>query len=144
MLYGLIKPTMGNISILGEDIKTNTEKFRINTGYMAQKFLLYGSLTIRQNLEFFTLAHVIKTDERENKIDEIINQFGLKNFENEKTDELPFGIKQRLSLGSAIIHNPSVLFLDEPISGVDVLTKRDFKNHIKTLAKKGITIIISA
>ena len=143
MMCGLSRPTNGTARIMGVDIKKEPEKARSNLGYMAQKFSLYGSLTVRQNLEFFALAYGISILEKNKKVSEIIDIFGLKEYENSKAEELPLGLKQRLSMAAALIHNPPVLFLDEPTSGVDVLTRRDFWTHITSLAKKGVTIMVT-
>ena len=128
---------------MGIDITKDPEKARSNLGYMAQKFSLYGSLTVRENLEFFASAYGIKFKNRASKVQEIIEVFGLKEYADQKSEELPLGLKQRLSMACALIHNPPVLFLDEPTSGVDVLTRRDFWNHITSLAKKGVTILVT-
>ena len=143
MMCGLARPTSGTARIMGIDIKKNPEKARANLGYMAQKFSLYGSLTVRENLDFFALAYGISLLKKEEKVNEVIDVFGLKEYENAKAEELPLGLKQRLSMAAALIHNPPVLFLDEPTSGVDVLTRRDFWNHITSLAKKGVTIMVT-
>ena len=143
MMCGLSKPTSGTAKIMGIDIKTNPEKARSNLGYMAQKFSLYGTLTVRQNLEFFASVYGIGLADRQQKINEIIEVFGFKEIEAQKAEALPLGFKQRLSMACALIHNPSVLFLDEPTSGVDVLTRRDFWNHITSLAEKGVTVLVT-
>ena len=143
MMCGLAKPTNGTARIMGIDITENPEKARSNLGYMAQKFSLYGSLTVRENLEFFASAYGIKFKNRNARVQEIIDVFGLKDYAEQKSEELPLGLKQRLSMACALIHNPPVLFLDEPTSGVDVLTRRDFWNHITSLAKKGVTILVT-
>ncbi len=143
MMCGLTKPTNGTARIMGIDITKDPEKARSNLGYMAQKFSLYGSLTVRENLEFFASAYGIKFKNRASKVQEIIEVFGLKEYADQKSEELPLGLKQRLSMACALIHNPPVLFLDEPTSGVDVLTRRDFWNHITSLAKKGVTILVT-
>lgn len=143
MMCGLTKPTSGTARIMGIDILENPIQARSNLGYMAQKFSLYGSLTIRQNLEFFAAAYGISIFERKKRIDEIINVFQFQDIENQKSEDLPLGFKQRLSMACALIHNPPILFLDEPTSGVDVITRRDFWNHITSLAKKGVTILVT-
>ena len=135
-MCGLAKPTGGTARIMGIDITSDPEKARSNLGYMAQKFSLYGSLTVKENLDFFASAYGIKFKNRARKVEQIIDVFGLKDYQNQKSEELPLGLKQRLSMACALIHNPPVLFLDEPTSGVDVLTRRDFWNHITSLAKK--------
>lgn len=143
MMCGLSKPTGGTAKIMGIDILKNPEKARSNLGYMAQKFSLYGSLTVRQNLEFFAAAYGIKFLERKKRVEEIIDVFNFREVENQKAQDLPLGFKQRLSMACALIHNPPILFLDEPTSGVDVVTRRDFWNHITSLAKKGVTILVT-
>ena len=143
MMCGLARPTSGTARIMGIDIKKNPERARANLGYMAQKFSLYGSLTVKENLDFFALAYGINILKKDKKVNEVIEVFGLKEYENTKAEELPLGLKQRLSMAAALIHNPPVLFLDEPTSGVDVLTRRDFWNHITSLAKKGVTIMVT-
>ena len=143
MMCGLAKPTKGTARIMGIDITKDPEKARSNLGYMAQKFSLYGSLTVRENLEFFAAAYGITSKNRASKVQEIIEVFGLKNYAEQKSEELPLGLKQRLSMACALIHNPPVLFLDEPTSGVDVITRRDYWNHITSLAKKGVTILVT-
>ncbi len=143
MMCGLTKPTSGTARLMGIDIIKNPEKARANLGYMAQKFSLYGSLTVKQNLEFFAAAYGIGLFDRKKRIDEILNVFGFTKIENQKSEDLPLGFKQRLSLACALIHNPPILFLDEPTSGVDVVTRRDFWNHITSLAEKGVTILVT-
>ena len=143
MMCGLARPTSGTARIMGIDIKKNPERARANLGYMAQKFSLYGSLTVKENLDFFALAYGISILKKDKKVNEVIDVFGLKEYENAKAQDLPLGLKQRLSMAAALIHNPPVLFLDEPTSGVDVLTRRDFWNHITSLAKKGVTILVT-
>ena len=143
MMCGLAKPTSGTAKIMGTDILENPEKARSNLGYMAQKFSLYGSLTVKQNLEFFAAAYGIKFSERKKRVNEIIDVFGLKNIQNLKSQDLPLGFKQKLSMACALIHNPPILFLDEPTSGVDIVTRRDFWNHITALAKKGVTVLVT-
>lgn len=142
-MCGLAKPTSGTAKIMGIDILKNPELARSNLGYMAQKFSLYGSLTVKQNLDFFAAAYGINIFERKKRVEEIINVFGFKNIQNQKSEDLPLGFKQRLSMACALIHNPPILFLDEPTSGVDVVTRRDFWNHITSLAKKGVTILVT-
>ena len=143
MMCGLAKPTSGTAEIMGIDIIKNPEEARSNLGYMAQKFSLYGSLTLRQNLEFFAAAYGINFFDRKKRIDDIINVFAFEDIQNQKAEDLPLGFKQRLSLACALIHNPPILFLDEPTSGVDVITRKEFWNHITSLAKKGITILVT-
>ena len=136
MMCGLARPTSGTAKIMGIDILKEPSKARSNLGYMAQKFSLYGNLTLRQNLEFFASVYGIKSKNKQKKVDEIIEIFNFQDVENQKADDLPLGFKQRLSLACAVIHNPPILFLDEPTSGVDVIARKEFWNHIKSLSKK--------
>lgn len=143
MMCGLTKPTSGTAKISGVDILKNPSKARSNLGYMAQKFSLYGSLTVRQNLEFFAAAYGIGLFDRKKRIDEIIDIFDFQDIQDQKSEELSLGFKQKLSIACALIHNPPILFLDEPTSGVDVITRREFWNHITQLSKKGVTILVT-
>lgn len=143
MMCGLARPTGGTARIMGIDILKNPKKARANLGYMAQKFSLYGSLTVRQNLEFFAAAYGINFLKRKKRVEEIIEVFGFNDIQNQKSQDLPLGFKQRLSMACALIHNPPILFLDEPTSGVDAVTRRDFWNHITSLAQKGVTILVT-
>ncbi len=143
MMCGLSTPTEGSAKIMDVDIKQNPSKARSYLGYMAQKFSLYGNLTVRQNLEFFAGVYGLSGKERAERIEEIIQIFGFGKHIERNAIELPLGYKQRLSLACALIHNPPVLFLDEPTSGVDVITRREFWNHITSLAAKGVTVLIT-
>ncbi len=143
MMCGLSTPTEGTAEIMGVDIRENPSKARSHLGYMAQKFSLYGNLTLRQNLEFFAGVYGLNKEEQKNRIDEIIRVFEFEKYIDRNSGELPLGYKQRLSMACALIHNPPVLFLDEPTSGVDVITRKGFWNHIRALAKKGVTILVT-
>lgn len=143
IMCGLAKPTSGTSRIMGVDILQKPELARSHLGYMAQKFSLYGSLTLRQNLDFFAAIYGIPKNIRNQRVNEIIRIFELEEMADQKAEKLPLGFKQRLSMAAALIHNPSVLFLDEPTSGVDVLNRREFWNHIIGLSKKGVTILVT-
>lgn len=143
MMCGLAKPTGGTARIMGIDILENPSKARSNLGYMAQKFSLYGNLTLRQNLEFFASVYGINFLNKDKRVDEIIDIFNFHDIQDMKSQDLPLGFKQRLSLACAVIHNPPILFLDEPTSGVDVIARREFWNHITSLAKLGVTILVT-
>lgn len=142
-MCGLLKPTSGTAKIMGIDIKKDPEKARANLGYMAQKFSLYELITVEQNLNFFAAIYGISRQELKERIDEIMNVFDFYGIKDQKTGDLPLGFKQKLSMACALIHNPPILFLDEPTSGVDVLTHRDFWNHITSLAQKGVTVLVT-
>lgn len=143
MMCGLAKPTGGTAKIMGIDILENPSKARSNLGYMAQKFSLYGNLTLRQNLEFFASVYGINFLNKDKRVDEIIDIFNFHDIQDMKSQDLPLGFKQRLSLACAVNHNPPILFLDEPTSGVDVIARREFWNHITSLAKLGVTILVT-
>lgn len=143
MMCGLTRPTAGTAKIAGTDILKNPSKARSKLGYMAQKFSLYGNLTVKQNLEFFAGVYGIGLLNRRKRVDEIIEIFNFKDIEDHKSEDLPLGFKQRLSMACALIHNPPILFLDEPTSGVDIITRREFWNHIISLSKKGVTVLVT-
>lgn len=143
MMCGLLKPTFGTAKIMGIDIKKNPEQARANLGYMAQKFSLYESLTLEQNLNFFAEIYEIPKKYIKKRVNEIMDVFDFQKIKDQKTGDLPLGFKQKLSMACALIHNPPILFLDEPTSGVDVLARRDFWNHITSLAEKGVTVMVT-
>lgn len=143
MMCGLSTPTAGTAKIMGQDILENPSKARSYLGYMAQKFSLYGDLSVIQNLRFFAGVYGLGILKRKDKIEEIIDIFHFKKYLNHDAKELPLGYKQRLSLACAVMHNPPVLFLDEPTSGVDPITRREFWNHIRGLSDKGVTVMVT-
>ncbi len=143
MMCGLTTPSCGTAMIENSDITKNPSKARLNLGYMAQKFSLYGDMTVKENLTFFAGIYGVHSKNVKNRITKIIDIFGFHGLENQASKNLPLGFKQRLSMACALIHEPSILFLDEPTSGVDIITRKEFWNHIKALAKKGVTILIT-
>lgn len=143
MLCGLLQPNSGKALVSGYDLKTSSSQARSKLGYMAQKFSLYGSLSVKQNLDFFSGVYGLKNSDRSNKIKKMNDIFDLARYSNVNADRLPLGYKQRLALACAIIHEPDVLFLDEPTSGVDPLTRREFWVHINSMVQKGITIMVT-
>ncbi|HEX2579963.1 MAG TPA: ATP-binding cassette domain-containing protein [Rhabdochlamydiaceae bacterium] len=143
MLCGLLKPTSGEAFVKGLDLLQAPGQARARLGYMAQKFSLYGNLSVRQNLEFFSGIYNLKNAEKKAAIEEMIDVFSLAPYLSLSSEMLPLGFKQRLSLACANMHHPEVLFLDEPTSGVDPITRREFWNHINGLVGKGVTIMIT-
>jgi ABC-2 type transport system ATP-binding protein len=143
MLCGLLNPTSGKAFINGMDLQKAPSKARARIGYMAQKFSLYGNLSVLQNLKFFAGIYNLKNAKKREAIDEMIEIFGLKEHLFLSAETLPLGYKQRLSLAAANMHHPEVLFLDEPTSGVDPVTRREFWNHINGLVAKGVTIMVT-
>jgi ABC-2 type transport system ATP-binding protein len=143
MMCGLLKPTEGEAYVDGLNLQIAPSKARSQIGYMAQKFSLYGNLSVLQNLEFFSGIYNLIGHHRREMMQEMIEIFDLKPYLNETADNLPLGIKQRLALSCSVMHRPEVLFLDEPTSGVDPITRREFWNHINGLVEKGVTVMIT-
>ena len=142
-MCALLKPTGGKGYVMGVDVEKNPTKARSYLGYMAQKFSLYQRLSLKDNLEFFSGVYGLYGKEKEKRIEQIIEFFELEKYKNMQTSLLPLGFKQRLSLGCALIHQPPVLFLDEPTSGVDVIQRKEFWNHIKALSKIGVSVLVT-
>ena len=143
MLCGLLVPTAGRASVMGLDLRNDASRARQRLGYMAQKFSLYGNLTVRQNLEFFAGVYGLRGARRSAKIREMEEIFGLAEFRDVAPDGLSLGYKQRLALSCALMHDPAVLFLDEPTSGVDPITRREFWAHINGVVAKGVTVMVT-
>jgi ABC-2 type transport system ATP-binding protein len=143
MMCGLLKPSSGRAFVNGLDLQVASGFARAHIGYMAQKFSLYDNLSVRQNLNFFSGAYNLVGSARARSIDMMIDVFSLQPYLNNSAGELPLGFKQRLALACAVMHNPEVLFLDEPTSGVDPITRREFWTHINGLVDKGVTIIVT-
>ena len=143
MLCGLLTPTFGTAKVLGEDLYKSNSNIKNSIGYMAQKFSLYGNLKIKDNLDFFSGIYGLKNKKREEKIEEMIEIFDFKNYLHLNANSLPLGIKQRLSLACSVMHEPKVLFLDEPTSGVDPITRKEFWTHINGMVKKGVSIMVT-
>lgn len=143
MMCGLARPTAGTAKIMGVDIQKNPTLARSYLGYMAQKFSIYGNMTVCENLEFFAGIYGVPLKEIKAHTALIAKNFNLDIYFNQISEDLPLGIKQRLSLACALIHNPPVLFLDEATSGVDIITRKEFWCHLRALAAKGVTILIT-
>ncbi len=143
MMCGLLKPSGGQALVLGLDLKEHEGRVKKRLGYMAQKFSLYGGLTLEQNLNFFSGLYGLAAKERKERIREMIDTFAFGPIKNRLADSLPLGFKQRLALSCAIMHRPEILFLDEPTSGVDPLTRREFWLHINGMVEKGVTVMVT-
>ena len=143
MLCGLLIPTKGTALVMGEDLYSSKTNVRGNIGYMAQKFSLYGALSVKENLDFFAGLYGLQGKKRKEKIEEVIKTFDFASHLKTRTELLPLGIKQRLALSCALMHEPSVLFLDEPTSGVDPITRKEFWVHINGIVKKGISVMVT-
>ncbi|MBN1239499.1 MAG: ABC transporter ATP-binding protein [Gammaproteobacteria bacterium] len=143
MLCGLLKPTSGEALVAGHDLRHAPGDAKLKLGYMAQKFSLYGLLSVRQNLEFFSGVYGLARKLRARRIDEMIETFELERYLGASPDALPLGYKQRLALACALMHRPPVLFLDEPTSGVDPITRREFWTHINAMVRRGVTVLVT-
>lgn len=143
MMCGLLVPTSGKALVLDMDLKTSSGKARQHLGYMAQKFSLYGNLTVAQNLRFFSGVYGLRGKAQEEKINRMSEAFSLQPIMNSSTDALPLGFKQRLALACSLMHEPDILFLDEPTSGVDPITRREFWLHINSMVEKGVTVMVT-
>ncbi len=143
MMCGLLVPTSGKALVLDMDLKTSSGKARQHLGYMAQKFSLYGNLTVEQNLRFFSGVYGLRGKAQQEKINRMSEAFSLQPIMNSSTDALPLGFKQRLALACSLMHEPDILFLDEPTSGVDPITRREFWLHINSMVEKGVTVMVT-
>lgn len=143
MLCGLSPATEGALSVVGVDLRTARTEARANIGYVAQKFSLYGAFTVYENLRFFGGAYGLSGQALKDRIEELLVEFDLASKRNVAADLLSTGYKQRLSMAAGLIHKPSILFLDEPTSGIDPLARRAFWQRITRLAAEGTTIIIT-
>lgn len=143
MLCGILKPTGGTGIVLGYDIVKEPEKVKENIGYMSQKFSLYLDMTLFENLDFYAGMYGLKGEEKYARIEEMIEQMNLKDKRNEFSGNLSGGLKQRLALGCAILHKPKLLFLDEPTSAVDPISRRSFWQIIHALAIGGTTMVVT-
>jgi ABC-2 type transport system ATP-binding protein len=143
MLCGLLQPSGGSARVLGFDIAREPEAIKERIGYMSQRFSLYNDLTVQENLEFYASIYQLPPGEQRRRIAELIAMANLTGRERELTSTLSGGWKQRLALGSAIVHRPHMLFLDEPTGGVDPVSRRDFWDLIYALAQQGVTIFVT-
>ncbi|MGO7033877.1 ABC transporter ATP-binding protein [Rhizobium ruizarguesonis] len=143
MLCGLLKPTGGEGRVAGFDLRRDAAEARNQLGYMAQKFSLYGDLTVMQNLEFFSGVYGLGGKHRRERIDLMASIFDFGRHIGQPAKDLPLGLKQRLALACAVMHEPRALFLDEPTSGVDPITRREFWTHINALVEKGVTVLVT-
>jgi ABC-2 type transport system ATP-binding protein len=143
MLTGLVPPTAGRGSVAGLDIATQRNEIRRNIGYMSQLFSLYGDLTVEENIGFFAGLYNVPRARRAERRDWVLEMAGLAEHRRRLTMELPLGWKQRLALGCAVLHEPAVLFLDEPTSGVDPIARRQFWDLIYRLSGQGTTVFVS-
>ncbi len=143
MLCGLLPTSNGQLSVAGVDLSKAAAKARARIGYMSQKFSLYGQLSVRQNLDFFSSAYGLHNKQRLDRINWALQQFDLQALADSTSINLPLGYKQRLALACALMHEPEILFLDEPTSGIDPLARREFWARINHLAAQAVTVLVT-
>ena len=143
MLCGLLKPTGGEGRVAGFDLRRDAAAARNRLGYMAQKFSLYGDLSVAQNLQFFAGVYGLTAARRRERVELMTSIFDFGTRLSMSAKDLPLGLKQRLALACAVMHEPEALFLDEPTSGVDPITRREFWTHINGLVEKGVTVLVT-
>ncbi|RXK86587.1 ABC transporter ATP-binding protein [Filimonas effusa] len=143
MLCGLSKPSSGTATIAGFDIYRQTEEIKKNIGYMSQKFSLYEDLTVTENIRFFGGIYGLSDKQLKEKSQALINTLGMQHEAKKMVGSLPLGWKQKLAFSVAILHNPGIVFLDEPTGGVDPVTRRQFWDLIYDAADRGITVFVT-
>jgi ABC-2 type transport system ATP-binding protein len=143
MLCGLLPVTAGEVQVAGLDLRHAAARARARLGYMAQRFSLYADLTVLQNLRFFASAYGLDRVRRRQRIDWALQAFELGEHAGDNCRDLPLGFKQRLAMAAALMHEPDILFLDEPTSGVDPLARREFWQRINALAESGVTVLVT-
>ncbi len=143
MLCGLLPASGGELSVAGHDLHTARAEARRHIGYMAQKFSLYGDLSVLQNLRFFASAYGLRGRRQDERVAWALETFELADYREANARDLPLGFKQRLSFAAALMHEPEILFLDEPTSGVDPLARREFWARTNALAEAGVTVLVT-
>lgn len=139
----MLKPTGGSARVVGIDLGTRAVQAKQRLGYMAQKFSMYDVLTVQQNLEFFAGIYGLHGQAQKRRVDELVEAFALQTYLKTTPPSIPLGFKQRLALACALMHEPDILFLDEPTSGVDPITRREFWTHINAMVEKKITVLVT-
>ncbi len=143
MLTGLLSPTSGEGRVAGFDVYKQAEKIKRNIGYMSQKFALYDDLTVRENVRFFGGIYGLKRREVLDKTEQLLEELELQSVEKQQVGSLPLGWKQRLAFSVALLHDPRIVFLDEPTGGVDPITRRQFWEMIYKAAANGVTVFVT-
>jgi ABC-2 type transport system ATP-binding protein len=143
MLCGILAPTSGSGTVAGYDVRTEAEKIKAHIGYMSQKFSLYEDLTVEENIDFYSGIYRLPAEKKRARKEWVIEMAGLREHRHSRTSVLSGGWKQRLALGCAILHEPPVIFLDEPTSGVDPISRRQFWDLIYELAGRGVTVFVT-
>jgi ABC-2 type transport system ATP-binding protein len=143
MLCGILAPSGGTGTVAGFDIRTEAEKIKAHIGYMSQKFSLYEDLTVEENIDFYSGIYCLAPEKKQERKEWVIEMAGLQEHRHSRTAILAGGWKQRLALGCAILHEPPIIFLDEPTSGVDPISRRRFWDLIYELAGRGVTVFVT-
>lgn len=143
MMCGILRPTSGQGYVAGYDLYTQSEEIKSHIGYMSQKFSLYEDLTVDENINFYSGIYRVPDEKKQERKDWVLEMAELKDLQHARTSTLSGGWKQRLALGCAVLHNPPILFLDEPTSGVDPISRRAFWHLIGALAQTGTTIFVT-
>jgi ABC-2 type transport system ATP-binding protein len=143
MLCGLLPASAGHLEVAGLDLGHAASAARARIGYMSQRFSLYGNLSVAQNLDFFASVYGLAGRARRERLDWAVAEFDLASHADQLSGDLPLGYKQRLALACALMHEPEILFLDEPTSGVDPLARREFWRRINGLARQGVTVLVT-
>lgn len=143
MLIGISKPSSGAANVAGFDVYTNPEDIKKNIGYMSQKFALYDDLTVKENITFFGGIYGLSHTQIKEKRKQLVDELGLQKIVNELVGSLPLGWKQKLAFSVALLHEPKVVFLDEPTGGVDPITRRQFWEMIYKTADQGTTVFVT-
>ena len=143
MLIGISIPTAGTANVAGYDVFTNAEEIKKSIGYMSQKFALYDDLTVKENITFFGGIYGLKRKVIKIKSEALINELGLNDVANDLVGSLPLGWKQKIAFSVALLHEPKIIFLDEPTGGVDPITRRQFWEMIYETAHKGTTVFVT-
>jgi ABC-2 type transport system ATP-binding protein len=143
MLCGLLPASEGTLTVAGNDLRRAAARARGHIGYMAQRFSLYSNLSVTENLRFFSSAYGLRGARQRTRIGWALEEFEMDSFSGAKSGDLPLGYKQRMALAAALMHEPEILFLDEPTSGVDPLARREFWHRINSLAEGGVTVLVT-
>ena len=143
MLIGISIPTSGEANVAGYNVFTHAEDIKKNIGYMSQKFALYDDLTVRENITFFGGIYGLKRSDIKKKSEQLINELGLQDVAKDLVGSLPLGWKQKIAFSVALLHEPKIIFLDEPTGGVDPITRRQFWEMIYKTAHNGTTVFVT-
>ncbi|MFT5142603.1 MAG: ABC-2 type transport system ATP-binding protein [Rhodothermales bacterium] len=143
MLTGLLRPTEGKATVAGFDVQTQAEEIKRNIGYMSQRFSLYEDLTVRENIHFYGGVYGLSNRDIKSKSDALIDRLGLEDSADTYIRSLPLGWRQKLAFSVAVLHDPEIVFLDEPTGGVDPITRRQFWELMYEKAEEGVTVFVT-